>query len=211
MPDPQPFEASPASPTPRLPGPRSPAPALIVAALLLVAATIAAYVLATRMITRTRPAGAPGALSPSGSRALAPPFTLPSLRAQEQIALADFRGHVVVLNFFASWCGPCELEAADLEQTWESVRGRGVVFLGVAIQDRYQDAQAFLTKHGITYPAVFDADGQVVRAYRITGIPTTVLIDVDGRVAARHAGIFVGEEGRARLRAWIDAARGAAP
>ncbi len=78
---------------------------------------------------------------------------------------------------------------------------------GVAIQDEEKAAEAFLARHGITYPAAFDGDGSVMQAYGITGIPTTVFIDPDGRITGRHAGIFVGDEGVARLQARIDAAR----
>jgi cytochrome c biogenesis protein CcmG/thiol:disulfide interchange protein DsbE len=195
-----------ASPGPLTPGHR--APLALVVALLLLAVTIVAYALTSRPAPFGR-GGAPPLPDQSSRRDPAPPFRLPSLRGPERLALADFRGQVVVLNFFASWCGPCALEAADLQRTWETVRGRGVVFVGIAIQDREREAQGFLAKYGITYPAVFDADGEVMQAYRITGIPTTVIIDADGRIALRHAGIFVGEEGRARLLAAIEATRGA--
>ncbi len=188
--------------------PRPRAPLALVVALLLLAATIVAYALTNRPAPFGR-VGAPPLPDQSGRRDPAPPFRLLSLRGPERLALADFRGQVVVLNFFASWCGPCELEAADLQWAWQTVRGRGVVFIGIATQDQEREAQGFLAKHGITYPAVFDADGVAMRAYRITGIPTSVFIDADGRIAFRHAGIFVGEEGRARLLAAIEATRGA--
>jgi len=141
-------------------------------------------------------------------REMAPVFTLRSLRGSDQITLAEFRGKTVVMNFFASWCVPCELEAADLQRTWREYESRGdVVFLGVAIQDEYSAAKGFLEKHGLTYPAVFDAGSSTMQTFRITGIPTTVVIDPDGRVVSRYAGTFVGDPGRARLRARIDEAR----
>jgi cytochrome c biogenesis protein CcmG/thiol:disulfide interchange protein DsbE len=113
-----------------------------------------------------------------------------------------------VVNFFASWCRPCELEAADLERTWREYEpGGAVVFLGVAVQDEYAAARDFIEKHGLTYPAVFDATGATMQAYRVVGIPTTVVIDPEGRIASRYAGTFVGEEGRAALRSRIDAAQ----
>jgi peroxiredoxin len=144
-------------------------------------------------------------------RRFAPDFELPSLRGSERIALRAFRGQVVVLNFFASWCQPCAVEAADLERAWQLEKGRGTVFLAVAVQDQLRDSRAFLARHGSSYPAVFDASGDVMDAYRVTGIPTTVLIDPEGRIAARHAGIFVGDEGIETLRARIKATRKIAP
>jgi len=140
-------------------------------------------------------------------RVPAPLFTLPSLRGPEQIALQSLRGQVVVLNFFASWCAPCALEAADLQRAWRASKDRGVTFLGIAVQDEELAARAFLARHGVSYPAVFDRDGSVMKAYDVTGIPTTVFVDPVGRIAGRHAGIFVGDAGVARLRARIDAAR----
>jgi len=209
MSDPEPATETPAPETPAPVTPPSRALLALAAALVLLAAIIVAYTLGTRSARPLPVETQPVPAEPVTPREPAPLFTLQSLRGPERISLADFRGQVVVLNFFASWCGPCELEAADLQRTWHTVEGHGVVFLGVAIQDQYHDAQAFLAKHAITYPAVFDANGEVMQAYRITGIPTTVFIDPEGRVAGRHTGIFVGDEGVTRLRARIESTRGA--
>jgi len=179
------------------------------AALALVAAVAALFVvvgwLSTSLSGRRQAVLGDG---PNGGHEQAPALSLRSLRGSEQITLADFLGKTVVLNFFASWCAPCKLEAADLQRTWEEYKPRGeVTFLGVAIEDEYSAARGFLDKHGLTYPAVFDAGSSMMRTYRVTGIPTTVVIDAGGRVVSRYAGTFVGDGGRARLRSRIDAAR----
>ncbi|MGQ0551012.1 MAG: TlpA disulfide reductase family protein [Armatimonadota bacterium] len=204
MPDPEPAQAPPAHQAPQR------KPHALVVALLLLTAIIVAYRAANRLPDLIRTVG-PVRPIPPAARETAHQFRASSLRGPGEIALYDFRGQVVVLNFFASWCGPCELEAADLERTWQAVQNRGVVFMGVAIQDQERDAQAFLSKHGLTYRAVFDEDGAIMRAYRINGIPTTIVVDGDGRIAGRHSGIFVGDEGRGRLLAFIEAARVAPP
>ncbi|OFX31597.1 MAG: hypothetical protein A2Z07_09570 [Armatimonadetes bacterium RBG_16_67_12] len=194
---------------------RAPSPSrallLLALALFLLSALIVAYSLGARsgMEGRTLPLAQLPELP--AARQAAPGFSLPSLRGSERISLADFRGQVVVLNFFASWCAPCALEAADLERAWQASKDRGVVFLGVAIQDQPDDARAFLQRHGITYPAVIDTTGEVMQAYRVTAIPTTFFLDPEGRITGRHAGIFVGDEGVARLTERIERARGGTP
>lgn len=184
---------------------------LLALALFLLSALIVAYSLGARsgMEGRTLPLAQLPELP--AARQAAPGFSLPSLRGSERISLADFRGQVVVLNFFASWCAPCALEAADLERAWQASKDRGVVFLGVAIQDQPDDARAFLQRHGITYPAVIDTTGDVMQAYSVTAIPTTFFLDPEGRITGRHAGIFVGDEGVARLTERIERARGGTP
>ena len=194
---------------------RDPSPSrallLLALALFLLSALIVAYSLGARsgMEGRTLPLAQLPELP--AARQAAPGFSLPSLRGSERISLADFRGQVVVLNFFASWCAPCALEAADIERAWQASKDRGVVFLGVAIQDQPDDARAFLQRHGITYPAVIDTTGEVMQAYRVTAIPTTFFLDPEGRITGRHAGIFVGDEGVARLTERIERARGGTP
>ncbi len=117
----------------------------------------------------------------------APDFTAPSLAGGE-IRLSDFRRQPVVLNFWASWCGPCRVEARGLERVWQAYRDRGVMFLGVNIQDGELGAQAYLAEFGVTYPNVRDATEHIPRAYSVNGIPTTFFIDREGRIAGRWLG-----------------------
>jgi cytochrome c biogenesis protein CcmG/thiol:disulfide interchange protein DsbE len=197
------------------PSPGSPAASpsrallLLAAALFLLAAVIVAYSLGQRSALERGPAAPDGPDRTRVARA-APLFSLPSLRGPTRVGLADYRGQVVVLNFFASWCRPCEMEAADLERAWQANKDRGVAFVGIAIQDEAEAARGFLTRHGISYPAAIDMTGEVMQAYRVTAIPTTFFIAPDGRITASHAGIFVGDEGVARLQDRIARARGGA-
>lgn len=131
---------------------------------------------------------------------VAPQFAGRSLRDQgKSLQLSDFRGQTVLLNFFASWCPPCAAEVPELQKIWVKHRDRGVVVLGVAILDDYEEAQAFLTRHNATYPAVFDARNEVMDAYDVTSLPTSVFITADGEISSRFLGPFVGEEGVAEL------------
>ncbi|MBN1135686.1 MAG: TlpA family protein disulfide reductase [Anaerolineae bacterium] len=101
------------------------------------------------------------------------------------ISLADQRDQVVVINFFASWCSPCREEAAGVQQAWSDYRRRGVQFYGIAYKDAASPAQAFLDEFGVTYPAAIDPGSRTARAYGITGVPETFVIDQQG-LLVRH-------------------------
>lgn len=117
----------------------------------------------------------------------APPFTVPRFDGG-QVSLADLRGKVVFLNFWASWCPPCRAEARMLEASWREHRIRDVVFLGVNMQDREDAARAFLREFGITYPNGLDAGSRVAIAYGVWGIPETFILDPRGRITYKHVG-----------------------
>jgi cytochrome c biogenesis protein CcmG, thiol:disulfide interchange protein DsbE len=118
----------------------------------------------------------------------APEFTLPSLDGTGDVRLADLRGRVVVVNFWASWCLPCREEAPELEAIWRRYRDRGVVMLGVNIQDRRSAALEFLVQTRPTYPNVVDASGAISIAYGIYGVPETFVVDRNGHIRAKKVG-----------------------
>lgn len=117
----------------------------------------------------------------------APDFEL-SLFEGDTLRLAELRGQVVVLNFWASWCPPCRAEAPIFATVSEAYRDRGVIFVGVNIQDNEQDARAFIEEFGITYPNGPDRDLQITTDYAVASIPTTVFIDREGRIARNWLG-----------------------
>jgi cytochrome c biogenesis protein CcmG/thiol:disulfide interchange protein DsbE len=95
--------------------------------------------------------------------------------------LSDFRGKVVVLNFWASWCKPCEQEAAELEQAWQKYGAEGdVVFLGADYVDTEPEARIYLQKYGITYANGPDMGTKISQLFRIQGVPETYFIDQNG-------------------------------
>jgi cytochrome c biogenesis protein CcmG/thiol:disulfide interchange protein DsbE len=122
----------------------------------------------------------------------APPFKLPLMDGRE-VALEEFRGKVVFLNFWASWCPPCRAEARLLEASWRRHRGEDVVFFGVNMQDREEPARAFLREFDITYPNAVDAGNRVAIGYGIWGIPETFFIDGNGRITYKHIGALDAE------------------
>jgi cytochrome c biogenesis protein CcmG/thiol:disulfide interchange protein DsbE len=121
-----------------------------------------------------------------GQRPLAPDAmaALPVLGSDRNQRLIDFRGKVVVLNVFASWCDPCKAEASVLEQAERRIAGRGATILGVTYLDNSGDSESFVRQHGITYPVVRDVNGNFVRSFGTTGVPETFVIDRRGRVVA---------------------------
>jgi cytochrome c biogenesis protein CcmG/thiol:disulfide interchange protein DsbE len=121
----------------------------------------------------------------------APDFTLTSFEGQ-QFQLSELSGKVVVLNFWASWCKPCEQEAADLEAAWRHYQPRNdVVFLGVAWTDTEKKSLGYLEKFDITYPNGPDLGTRISQAYRTTGVPETYIIDKEGNLAYVKLSPFV--------------------
>ena len=120
--------------------------------------------------------------------ATAPAFTLERLDGSGRLALASLSGRVRVVNFWATWCGPCKSESPALQRLWEQYRKQGVVFVGVDYNDVASDARRFVRKHGLTYPMVRDRDGSVGNRYDLTGIPETFVVDRRGHLVEHFAG-----------------------
>ncbi len=133
----------------------------------------------------------------------APDFTLPTLSGGT-LALHSLRGKPVVLNFWASWCVPCLAETPLLVRLHKIYGPRGVVFVGVNVEDQAPDARRFVGQYHVDYTVVQAPDETVMRAYALLGLPTTVFIGADGVVAAKEVGGFIGPEGEKALRRRLD-------
>jgi cytochrome c biogenesis protein CcmG, thiol:disulfide interchange protein DsbE len=127
--------------------------------------------------------------------------------ADGRIALAELRGTPVVLNFWASWCDPCRVEAPVLERGWRAASRQGVIVVGLDMQDVRDDAREFLREFSITYPNVHEAGKETSRHYGVTGLPETFFISADGLIV----GHVIGALDRDQLAAGIAAARSGRP
>ena len=136
------------------------------------------------------------AAGPAGATAVdqsAPDFTLPSA-AGPNLRLQEQRGRVVMLNFWATWCGPCKREMPQLNRLYTKYRASGFVLMGVNVDDDPLNAVGVSTKLGVQFPVLFDAKQSVSRLYDLSTMPSTVLIDRDGRVRYIHRGYKDGFE-----------------
>jgi cytochrome c biogenesis protein CcmG/thiol:disulfide interchange protein DsbE len=114
-------------------------------------------------------------------------FSLQTLDG-DQVSLRDYDGSVVLVNFWATWCEPCRNEIPDLESAYQEHRDEGFVVLGVDVQEPADTVENFVTDMGITYPILLDTDGQVLKEYRLGGLPMSLILDRGGMIKARCLG-----------------------
>lgn len=131
----------------------------------------------------------------------APDFTVYTQDGQA-VKLSDYHGKPIVLNFWASWCGPCKSEMPAFQAAYEEL-GEQIQFLMVNLTTGYETmdtATAFLTEAGYTFPVLFDTQSSGAAAYRVSSIPATYFIDAEGNIVASH----IGAMNEAALRAYLD-------
>ena len=136
----------------------------------------------------------------------APAFALARLDGAGDLALSQYAGKVVVVNFFASWCLPCKQENPALVRVYERYRGSDVVIVGVLYQDSLDAGRSYVRDMGVVWPTVVDDAGRVALSYGVFGIPETFFIGPDGIIAGRH----IGPIDEATLARGIEAIRPAA-
>ena len=117
----------------------------------------------------------------------APDFTLTGLDGNA-VGLSDFRGKVVFLNFWATWCPPCRGEMPEMEEVYQEYRDKDVVIIGVDLGESRSSVQSFVEENGYSWTFVIDSIGEVARDYMVTGIPSSFFIDRDGVIRALQVG-----------------------
>lgn len=123
----------------------------------------------------------------------APDFTLKS-RSGENVRLEDMRGQVVMLNFWASWCGPCRQEMPLMDDLYEQYKDLGFTILAVNVDENREEALRFLDKVPVSYPILYDPESRVSELYEVQAMPTTVMIDRSGNARYLHHGYQSGYE-----------------
>jgi cytochrome c biogenesis protein CcmG/thiol:disulfide interchange protein DsbE len=136
-----------------------------------------------------------GGGSPTAIGAVAPDFAITDVSGQP-VRLSELRGRPVIVNFWASWCVPCEDQFPMLREAYERYADDGLAVIGIIYQDRSQAARDFMARHGAEWTAAADPEGRVADAYRVLGPPETFLIARDGTITARALGQFPA--------AWLD-------
>ncbi len=155
------------------------------------AAMLSALLLIANISTPAVAADAPASTAP----VMAPDFTLP-LADGRNVRLADHRGEVVLINFWASWCGPCRVELPKLEALYTQYRDLGVTFLAVNVDQERSAADRLLKDMKLAMPVLYDSDNKLAGIYGVDAMPSTVLVDRDGKLRHLHRGYKPGYEQR---------------
>jgi peroxiredoxin len=166
------------------------------------ALALAALAVALRGIA----APAAGAL---GAGDAAPQFTARALEGADQLSLADYRGKLVYLDFWASWCPPCLVSLPELEALRKEYAGRGLEIVAVNLDRDLEQARRFLKKHPVGYASASDPEGRIPRSFEVETMPTSFLIDQGGVIRYVHEGFRKGDLDalRKRIDALLKAAR----
>ncbi|MFQ5585576.1 MAG: peroxiredoxin family protein [Thermodesulfobacteriota bacterium] len=129
--------------------------------------------------------GKKGKFEPIVAGKVAPAFELPDLEGR-MVSLSQFKGKVVFLNFWATWCEPCEEEMPSMEYLYNELKGKNFEMVAVSIDSKGPGVvQEFVRKYGITFPVLHDRKGKVKERYKTTGVPETFIIDQNGVVAEK--------------------------
>ncbi len=115
-------------------------------------------------------------------------FTLPTLQEGESIRLSDLRGKKVMINFWATWCGPCRVEIPAMIKLYEEMRGQGFEILAVNLLEEPERVGPFVEDLQMNFPVLLDTSGKVSQAYYVRGIPTTIFVDEEGIIRIVHVG-----------------------
>ena len=161
----------------------------IIGGLAVVAASWAAY-MGLQAPSVTSSGGETGGGAGASAGQVAPDFVLPAYVGGSSVSLSQYKGQVVLVNFWATWCGPCRLEMPALQARYDGLKDQGFTVLAVNLDEPLEDAALFADELALTFPVLLDPGAQVFDLYRVRGYPTTYLINRDGLIDRQHVGIM---------------------
>ncbi|MBV1959325.1 MAG: TlpA family protein disulfide reductase [Pseudomonadales bacterium] len=129
----------------------------------------------------------------AASSAVAPDFTLKS-SAGQNLRLSELKGQVVMINFWASWCGPCRQEMPELNEIQKKYEDLGFTILGVNVEENPTKANELLAENPVDFPILYDTENQVTELFKVDAMPSTILVDRDGNMRYLHKGYKPGYE-----------------
>jgi peroxiredoxin len=159
-------------------------------------ALLATLSLALGMVALTgavAPASASSTATPAAAALPAPDFSLDA-RGATKVSLSQYRGQVVMLNFWATWCGPCRQEMPLLDAMYKRYKSMGFTLIGVNVEPDSKAAEEFLAKLPVSFPVAFDTESKVSKLYNVQGMPNSVIIDRKGKARVLHRGFRAGDE-----------------
>ncbi|MBL4614909.1 MAG: TlpA family protein disulfide reductase [Magnetovibrio sp.] len=127
------------------------------------------------------------ALNPMAGKPMAPDFKLKNLDGQFQ-SLSDFKGKVVIINFWATWCPPCRAEMPSMQRAWEKIQDKGVMMLAIHVGGNEDKIWSFVGDYELDFTVLIDAKSRVADAWPMQGLPSTFVIDPQGRIIYRAIG-----------------------
>jgi thiol-disulfide isomerase/thioredoxin len=129
-------------------------------------------------------------LRPERNLQTLPGFSAPlaNVPVSGSTSLENYRGKVLFLNLWATWCGPCRAEMPSMEKLYQRFKGKGLEILAVNIQEKKADVETFMRRNKLTFPVALDQDGSIAQQYGVMGIPTSYILDRQGRILLRLVG-----------------------
>jgi cytochrome c biogenesis protein CcmG/thiol:disulfide interchange protein DsbE len=130
-------------------------------------------------------------------------FSLETVDASKKVSLDDYKGKPVIVNFWATWCGPCKEELPVFQKMWNRYKDKDIAFIGIDVMDDRSNAAKYIKNNDITYTILYDQQGEISSKYKVVALPATFFIDREGKIAVKNYGPFIGDEGEKKFKLYV--------